>query len=207
MSADGATWTNVWKATSDIPGPGLQIADMSFAAGHSNVRARFHYQGFFSWWWQVDDVKVGTFACSAVPGGLVVGRVTDANTGAGLNGATVSNPPKGGTTTTDAAAEGPQDDGFYSLFSKDGGSQSISASFPAYESLTKTATVIPNATVRVDFALPAGLLTASPRPLSIIMSPGAAQNATLTLANIGTADAQVLIQEINGPPVISVPPG
>jgi hypothetical protein len=202
----GATWTNVWQAIHDVPGPGLQIADMSFAAGHANVRARFHYQGFFSWWWQVDDVKVGTFVCSAIPGGLVVGRVTDANTGAGLNGADVSNPPSGGSTTTYAAADGPQDDGFYSLFSQDGGTQSFSASYPAYETLTKNATVIPNATVRVDFALPAGLLQASPRPMSMIMSPGAVADKTLTLANVGTADAQVAIQEINGPPVDLVPP-
>src|SRR4029077_13751576 len=182
----GATWTNIWQATSDIPGPGPQIADMSLAAGHANVRARFRYQGFFSWWWQVDDVKVGTFACSAVPGGLVVGHVTDANTSLGIDGATVSNPPNGGTTTTSAVTDGPQGHGFYSLFSKDGGSQSFSASFPAYQTLTRNATVIPNSTVRVDFALPAGLLTASPRPLSMIMSPGAVGNKALTLANVGT---------------------
>ena len=61
MSADGgANWTNVWEQQSDLPGPGLQIADMSFAAGHANVAVRFHYRGFFSRSWQVDDVKVGS---------------------------------------------------------------------------------------------------------------------------------------------------
>ncbi len=87
----GSNWTNVWTRESDVPGPGNQIADMSFAAGHANVAARFHYQGFFSRTWQVDDVKVGSFACAVTPGGLVVGTVSDANTGAGLTGATIQN--------------------------------------------------------------------------------------------------------------------
>ena len=87
VSADGgATWTNVWEQQSGLPGPGLQIADMSFAAGHASVVARFHYRGFFSRWWQVDDVKVGSFTCAVTPGGLVVGTVSDGNTGAGRDG-------------------------------------------------------------------------------------------------------------------------
>ncbi len=56
----GSNWTNVWTRESNVPGPGHQIADMSFAAGHANVAVRFHYQGFFSRTWQVDDVKVGS---------------------------------------------------------------------------------------------------------------------------------------------------
>ena len=83
MSIDGgASWTNVWKAPGDLPGPGNPLADMSLAAGHANVKARFHYQGFWAWWWQVDNVEVGNYACTVLPGGLVVGTVTDANTGA-----------------------------------------------------------------------------------------------------------------------------
>ena len=78
----GANWTNVWTAPRpDLPGPGTQLADMSFAAGQPDVRARFHYNGFWAWWWQVDDVEVGAFACTPLPGGLVVGTVSDANTG------------------------------------------------------------------------------------------------------------------------------
>ena len=43
---------------------------------------RFRYQGTFAWWWQVDNVAVVNRACMPVPGGLVVGFTTDANTGA-----------------------------------------------------------------------------------------------------------------------------
>ena len=71
----GATWTNVWRTTDSLAGPGTQTADMSFAAGHAGVQARFHYDAFYGYWWQVDDVAGRPFACAVVAGGLVVGNV------------------------------------------------------------------------------------------------------------------------------------
>ena len=138
----GANWTNVWEASTDLPEPGTQTVDMSFAAGHAGVQARFHYHGFWAWWWQVDNVEIGAYACSVTPGGLVVGTVSDANTGAGLNGATVLTLPDDGSATTFSTVGG---DGFYALFAGSG-SQSFRASgLP--RSLTKATTVIPNSTV------------------------------------------------------------
>ena len=180
---------------------------MAFAAGQPDVRARFHYQGFWAWWWQVDDVEVGTFTCTPIPGGLIVGTVSDANSGAGLNGATVQNLSGGDPATTFATPGDPdQGDGFYILFSESG-SQSFEASFPAHDPLTKGSTVIPNSTVRLDFALAAGLLQASPRPLSLFASPGGAQSLTLTLTNTGTASGSFVIRELNVPPRIRRRPG
>ena len=193
----GATWTTVWQAENDVPGPGQQIADMSFAAGSANVAARFHYQGSFSRWWQVDDVKVGTFACNVLPGGLVVGTVSDANSGAGLAGATVENLTDGGSTTSFAT---PGNSGFYSLFA-DGGPKSFQASLPGYEPLTRNVTVVPSSTTRLDFALPAGLLNAAPRPLQAFVAPGTVQDLTLTLTNTGTGAGSFVIQEVGVPPV------
>ena len=82
----GASWANVWHgAAARSAGPGRSSSrTCRIAAGHANVQARFHYQGFWAWWWQVDDVEIGAFACTPLPGGLVVGNVTDANTGARL---------------------------------------------------------------------------------------------------------------------------
>ncbi len=73
------------------------------------------------------------------PGGLVVGTVSDANTGAGLTGATIENLSDGGSTTSFAT---PGNAGFYSLFG-DGGSKSFKASLPAYESVTRNVTSSP----------------------------------------------------------------
>ena len=200
VSTDGgASWTNVWRAQSEVPGPGLQIADISFAAGEANVVARFHYQGAFSRWWQVDDVKVGTFACNLLSGGLVVGTVRDANTGAGLPGATIENVSDGGSTIS---VDVPGNPGFYSLFA-DGGPKSFEASLPAYASLTRSVTVVANATTRLDFALPAGVLSAAPRPLQAFVAPGTVQDQILTLTNSGTAAASFVIREIGVPPAAS----
>jgi S-layer homology domain len=199
VSTDGGTtWTNVWEAPGDVPGPGTQAADMSMAAGHANVKARFHYNAFWAWWWQVDDVQVGPFACTVLPGGLVAGTVTDANTGLGLNGATVTNVGSSVSTTTIAAPG--QGDGFYSFFAAGSGSQAFEASLEKYTSVTQNATVAANGAVRLDFSLPAGLLDAAPRPLNAIVSPGGTQELTLNLTNAGAGDGSFQLLEVNVPP-------
>ena len=49
----------------------------ALAAGHSNVKARFHnYNAFLAWWWQVDNVLLGQLDCLPGTGGLVTGNVT-----------------------------------------------------------------------------------------------------------------------------------
>ena len=177
---------------------------MSFAAGHANVQARFHYQWFFGFWWQVDDMTIGPFACPVLPGGLVVGSVSDANTGDGLNGATVTNLGDGSSTTSLAAPE--QGDGFYSLFAAGSGSQDFEASADLHTSLTKSATVTPDAVVRLDFSLAAGLLDAAPRPLSAIVSPGRHAELTLDISNTGTGDGSFVLHEVDVPPPAGAEP-
>ena len=43
--------------------PALWSSTSPSRLASANVLARFHYEGFFAYWWQVDDVKVGTFVC------------------------------------------------------------------------------------------------------------------------------------------------
>ena len=191
----GTTWTTVWQAASDVPGPGTLTADMSFASGKANVQARFHYQSPWAWWWQVDDVTVGPFACAVLPGGLVVGIVSDANTGLGVNGATVTNLADDSSATT-VVAPG-QGDGFYSLFAAGSGSQAFEASAEFHTALTKNATVTADAAVRLDFSLAAGILSAGPRPLSAVVSPGGSQSLTLDVNNTGTGDGSFVVHEVD----------
>ena len=194
----GATWTSVWKAPGSAPGPSTVTADMSFAAGHANVQARFHYSAFFGLWWEVDDVAIGPVACSTLPGGLVVGSVSNANTGLGLSGATVTALADGSSTTTAPAPE--QGDGYYSIFAAGSGSQDFEAAAELHTSLTKSASITPDTVVRLDFALAAGLLDASPRPLSATVSPGGTQIVTLDVSNAGTGDGTFLLHEVDVPP-------
>ena len=205
VSTDGgSSWTNVLHQTVSVAGPNTQAVDVTaLAAGQPDVRARFHYYNAFDAnWWQVDDVIVGQASCSAIPGGLVVGNVLDANTQLGLDGAAVAAASKpGAPSTTFATPDDPaQPDGFYILFSESG-PQLFTASDDPYAPQTKSATVVPNATQRVDFALAAGRLDASPKPLSARVDPGQIIPVTLSMTNTGTADATFTLDELNLPPL------
>jgi len=194
----GATWTNVWKAPGNLPGPGTVTADMSFAAGHASVQARFHYQMFFGIWWQVDDVSIGPFACPGLAGGLVVGTVSDTNTGLGLNGATVTSLADGSFATT-VAAPG-QGNGFYSLFAAGSGSRAFEASAKLLTSLTKNTAVTLDSVGRLDFSLAAGILTAAPATLSAVVSTGGVLSLMLDVTNTGTGDGTFVLHEVDVPP-------
>ena len=62
----GATWnaySNCLHAyppeAPDTTEPAHEVTlDMSWAAGHSNVRIAWRYYGKYDWWWHVDDVEV-----------------------------------------------------------------------------------------------------------------------------------------------------
>jgi hypothetical protein len=211
ISTDGGlSWSNVLHQNTAVPGPNTQSVDITaIAAGQADVRARFHYfNAFTGGHWQVDGVVLGQTSCEALAGGLVVGNVFDANTGAGLNGATVENLPQPGrpTTTTFATPEDPvQPDGLYILFSESG-PQSFMASLDPYAPLTQTTTVIPNSARRLDFLLAAGRLDAAPRPLSARVDPGQIVDRTLNLSNTGTFEASFQIDELNVPPLSAAVP-
>ena len=60
VSVNGAAgpWSNVWRQTSSVRGPGTIEVDLTeAAAGQPGVMVRFHYyDAYFDNWWQVDDV-------------------------------------------------------------------------------------------------------------------------------------------------------
>jgi len=63
VSVDGgATWTTVLHMTASDghPTPNTKTVDITAqAAGHSNVKIRFHYYNAnWAWWWAIDNVKV-----------------------------------------------------------------------------------------------------------------------------------------------------
>ena len=196
----GASWANVWTAPRpDLPGPGDPLADMTMGAGHANVQARFHYQGFWAWWWQVDDVEVGAFACTPLPGGLVVGNVTDANTGLGLNGATVGNTASGDPVTTFATPEDPaQGDGLYILFSESGCAV-LRGGLPGARTLDEEQDRHSELRDAPGLRAQRRLPRSGSAALSLSMSPGGSQSLALTVTNTGTASGSFVIKELNVP--------
>ncbi len=201
ISTDGGTtWNNVWeRAGVDERGPGVQSVDITgLAAGQESVLARFHFNGFWAWWWQVDNVILGQANCLPQPGGLIVGTVVDGNTGSGLNGATVTNLTHAGSVKTFATGDPEQGDGFYILFAQ-AGPQTLQATQTAYSSDTEGTTAFNNDVVRRDFTLEAGQLSAAPSPLTAVIPPDGLSVKTLTLTNSGEPDASFEVIEINSP--------
>lgn len=199
VSTDGgATWSNALRQTSSSRGPNVQTATLPNVGGHANVKVRFHYYNAnFAWWWQVDNVSIQGAVCNPSSGGLVVGNVSDANTGTGLNAATVKNMPNGDSTKTFATPDDPAvPDGFYAVFAGSG-PQPFQASDGAYQPETLSTAVIPNSTVRLDFSLASGWLHASPTSLSSKVNPGNTDTQTLNINNTGSAPGTFTILEIN----------
>src|SRR5262249_40981726 len=86
----GASWTNVWTRMAGDDAKSRFEIPLTDYAGQKAVQVRFHYSGSFGGYWGIDDVFVGRRDYLPTQGGLVVGTVTDANTGTGLIGASVS---------------------------------------------------------------------------------------------------------------------
>jgi N-acetylneuraminic acid mutarotase len=210
VSVDGGTtWTNVWEHTADnFRGPAHVNIPLPQAANKAAVKARFHYTGTWAWWWELDNVFVGARTCDPVTGGLVVGQVTDANTRAGINGATVASVDAPAETAVSAAT--PDDpnlgDGFYWLFSSKTDAHSFTASKPHYTTQAKTVTVAADAANRADFALPAGQITVTPTSIDKTLAWQGTATATLNVRNTGSAPATVNLSESSGDfTLLSVP--
>lgn len=198
---DGTTWKNVtrWTSTSRR-GPVLEEIPVPQAAGKSDVRIRFHYQATYAWWWELDNVSILNRTCDPIPGGLVVGRVLDGNTGAGLNDATVTSEDK----PAEKAVTGPTPDdaklgdGFYWMFSTLTGNHPFTGAKKQYKSITSTVDVAADRATREDFALKAGRLTITPPSVESSLTLGQAKTATTTIRNDGTAPATFELNERAG---------
>ena len=196
----GTTWSNVWEQTyPDSPGPNTQSVDISFAAGHAGVQARFHNTVFWGWWWQVDDVLMGQALCNPLPGGLVVGKVADANTGLGLVGATVTDLGSSSSVQTVATGDPVLGDGFYTIFTPTG-DRTLQATRVPYTPTSGEATVASDAVTRLDLTMPAASLDASPRPVSATLVPGGAMDVPVSVTNSGGATGTFQLLELDAVP-------
>ncbi|WP_405691673.1 kelch repeat-containing protein [Streptomyces sp. NBC_00057] len=206
LSVDGGqTWNTVWHHTTDnARGPRTEVVELPQAAGKANVQVRFHFTASLGWWWQVDDVFLGDRTCDPAPGGLVVGQVTDKNTGAGIKGATVTSADKPAEKTTAVAT--PNDpnlgDGFYWMFSSLTGEHTFTATgriyYSAYSAQDITVNVAPNQATDGTFALAAPRIEVSSAQLSKTVDWQGQASSTMTLKNTGTAPVTAQIGESPG---------
>ncbi len=201
LSIDGgATFSVVWQKTTDqFRGPAHVDLPIPQATGHSAL-VRFRFISSFGWWWELDNVFIGAKACQPVPGGLVLGLVTDQNTSAPVNNALITSVDAPSTTASSAAT--PDDpnlaDGFYWLFSALTGNHPFTAAKTHYTTATKTVNVAADFATRADFSLKAGQVTVTPASISKTLAWAKTATATLTLKNTGTATATVKLAERPG---------
>jgi N-acetylneuraminic acid mutarotase len=202
VSTDGGTtWTNVWQHTTDsVRGPIQETVALPQAASQSNVEVRFHFTSTFGWWWEVDNVNVVNQSCSPIPGGLVVGQTTDANTGTGLNGVTVTETNASPAVSATSATDGDPAvaTGYYWLFSPLTGQQPFTATKGGYGTGSSNVTVTASAATRANFTLGAGRLSISPATLSTTQVLGSTKSTTLKITNTGTAQANVKLDQRGG---------
>jgi N-acetylneuraminic acid mutarotase len=188
LSLDGGT---TWSTVQTLDGGVVDHVDIPVpqAADHDQVRVRFRYLGDWSRRWEIDDVVVGTRTCAPVSGGLVAGTITDANTGAPLDGATVTSdaaPAELGVTG---------DDGYYWLFSSKLGATPFTVTANRYATAHPKVTVREDGVRETDVALDAGHLTVGQSAVSTSMTLGAAKTQKLTFGNDGKVPVSVHLGE------------
>ncbi len=211
VSLDGGTaWENVWSQPEDVRGPTKVRIPLPQAAGQADVRVRFHfYDASYAWWWQVDDVIVGTSFCDKARGGLVLGQVSSSLTGDALDGATVTSDDAPAETATTGPT--PDDerlgDGWYWMFSSVTGAHPFTATSGSYAPQTQPVDVAADWATRADFALDSGLLRAGPRPVKGTTELGGSVTDTFTVTNDGNAPATFELGERAGDFVIQGPDG
>lgn len=139
--------------------------------------------------------------CVPVPGGLVAGTVTDANTGQGVSGATVT-AGSAGTPVSSGYT------GVYDAFAPDtpgGGPTDITAAKAKYVTTTAQATVADNQVVKADMALPAGRLAFTAGQVTTTSGLGGTKQATVTLTNTGGGPATATLSSNYGAAPAALP--
>lgn len=190
VSTDGGkNWTTVWHHNDVLPGPSHQSVPLDAYAGESSVQVRFHFSGSFTGIWEVDDIAIGTRKLTALSGGLLVGRVTDSNTGAGVAGATVASAAAPSDTTKSMVSAGDPavGDGEYWLFSSLTGKQKFTADLTGfgYSAVKTKIKVARNKATSADIELHPARLRTAVSSLSASVAWGNSRTAKLKLTNTG----------------------
>ncbi|MCK0114116.1 S8 family serine peptidase [Ornithinimicrobium sp. F0845] len=183
-------------ATRGVSGPGIGVQER---ANNRHVLLSMHARGAGSWlpesekifWNALDWANPSdqAFACAADEGGaMLVGTVTDANTGEGLIGAQISV----GDVSTESTATPAS--GSYWLYSPADGQQQLTVTAPKYE--TWTGPVDLDGFAVADATLNAGQLSVTPAEVELTQELGSGtETRSITLTNTGTAPLDIRVGE------------
>ena len=198
----GSTWNTVWSAGTTPVSDDHHEISLAAYAGKPSVQVRFHFTGSLAGYWEIDDVSVGARTLVTDAGGLLVGKVTDANTGAGVIGAAVSSAGTATVTAQTVAASGDPalTGGLYWLFAPGSGHQRLTAGLPdfGYPAVAGAATVKADRITTADFTVHPGKLALSAASASARVPWGTTTTVQVTVKNTGGAPATFSLGEQAG---------
>jgi hypothetical protein len=180
--------TEAWSQT---------VVDLSAYAGQ-DVYVAFYYEGDFSDEWYLDDMSVQGACHPIANAGLVVGNVYDANTNLVLPVADVVDGSANHALFVNNSGDPAEDAPLY-IYAAAAGAVELTASALGFANDVENPTVVAGSTIRQDFALGSGFLTADPASLTFdvtVSYPTA--DLPLDLDNTGSADAGYRIFAIPG---------
>lgn len=192
----GATWSVLSRPTPvDYLAPWRQESVSLAGLAVDDLRLRFHSNDGsspgdqrYGIAWAIDDVQVVTGCTPPADGGLVLGHVRDANTGAPLNGALV-NVAGGGQAISGSSIDGNIGDGAFAVYAPAG--NAVLAATPGtlptgYGSASLNIVVPDGGNVTGNLALPAGRLRVLPLRPSVTVELGQTASTQFTTSNTGT---------------------
>lgn len=195
LSLDGGTsWTTVWSPPGFMDHMDIPIPQ---AAGNPNARVRFHFTASWARRWEIDNVLIGDHACSPVPGGLVAGMVTDANTGEPVVGAKVTsdvNSSESGATIS-TPDDGGLADGYYWLFSSHTGPTSFTVTDGNYTPTPASVDVAADTVRHADLKIDAGHVIIAEQNVTMSTVLGGTASKTVSFGNDGTAPVHISLTE------------
>jgi hypothetical protein len=153
LSTDGGKrWKSLWRKGSSNAIGTVELALPSAA----KARVRFDFTGRRAGWWSLDDVAIGAGDCTAQPGGLLVGTVTNADDHGSIDGARIGPDGDPATSAVSAATGDKAVPNYYALFLP-AGSRALTATRDGYATASRTVTVESGRVSRYDWTLePAG---------------------------------------------------
>ena len=193
------TWINLVTWNTSQRGPATFSQDVSWIIGpYSQAQFRFRYDSpGWNWWWEVDDVVLfdPLAGCISVPGSLVAGFVSDANTSDPLNGATVADDVGGVAETVPTPDDPGIGDGFYEMFTPEPPAAPLATTFTAsasgYADSVAVIDLVPDVVYQLDFDLGAGWLEVTPTHLDSLLFVGETEDQAISIINHGMVDADV----------------
>ncbi len=201
----GNTWNTILHWTTEVgtgtpPGAQENVDLGPYLPSGGNFQLRWRFYGpssHFSPTVQIDDVVIGN--CKLVPGGLVMGQVTDANTGKPIVGAHVADENGTGSDTVENHADSNLPVGFYSFFDA-AGAHTLTASARHYSPQTAQITLNNNGVVTRNFSLKSARFGVNPGGFTLHVMVNGSATASFALSDSGGAAGRFGIIGINAPP-------